>query len=203
MSEIASPEFVIKHSPYFNYTFCLNKYNFLYEVQLQNILENLPNVKIVISSSSGYFENYDLFFDEIRTETEFKITKFDFLFNLSLIKNLTEKDIDQIKITLLSNDNEICHRSFNLEIFPMDHFGGLQVLPQLLSSYIIPNHPSIYQIKTEAIKILEENNLSTAFEGYQTESKIRILQVVSSIYKAIQNHELIYILPRFSINWSQ
>ena len=191
MSENLSPEFVIKHSPYFNYTFCLNKYNFLYEVQLQNIAENLLNVKIIISSS-GSFENYELFFDEIKTDTEFKITKFDFLFNLSLIKNLTEKDIDVIRITLFSNEKEICHRSFNLEIFPMDHFGGLQVLPQLLSSYIIPNHPSIYQIKTEAIKILEDNNLSPAFEGYQTKSKERILQVISSIYKAIQNHELIY-----------
>lgn len=74
----------------------------------------------------------------------------------------------------------------------MDYFGGLAVLPQLLSSYIIPNHPSVYEIKTEAIKILEENNLSPSFEGYQTNSKERILQVISSIYKAIQNHELIY-----------
>lgn len=192
MSELLTPKFIIKHSPYFNYTFCLNKYNFLYEVQLHNILENLENVKIEITSSLGCFEKYQLFFDEIKCEVEFKITKFDFLFNLSLIKDLTEKDIDLIKITLFTNDEQICQSSFNLEIFPMDYFGGLEVLPQLLSSYIIPNHPSIYEIKTEAIKILEDNNLLPSFEGYQGDSKERILQVISSIYKAIQNHELIY-----------
>ena len=67
-----TPKFVVKHSPYFNYTFCLNKYNFLYEVQLQNMVENFINSQIIISSTLRCFENYDLFSDQIKTDAEFK-----------------------------------------------------------------------------------------------------------------------------------
>lgn len=72
MSELFTTEFIIKNSPYFNYTFCLNKYNFLYEVKLQNLPETLQNVKIEISSSIGCFENYQLFFDEIKNASNSK-----------------------------------------------------------------------------------------------------------------------------------
>ncbi|MGX9986918.1 DUF3320 domain-containing protein [Soonwooa purpurea] len=191
MSENLNPEIHIKNAPYFNYTFCLNKYNFIFEIIFQNIPSNLENIKIEITSSLGIFEKYRVFIDRISANT-FSLSNFEFNYQFKFLKSLIEKDIDTIKIILLANDTEIISTQFNMDVLPMDYFGGLQILPQLLGSYVTPNHPTIYQIKSDAINILEQNGYPPAFEGYQNESKERVLQMTSALYKAIQNQELIY-----------
>ncbi|ROI10776.1 DUF3320 domain-containing protein [Chryseobacterium sp. H3056] len=191
MTENFQPELAINHAPYFNYTFSLNKYHFLYEIELRHFQDYNENLKITVSSSLGIFDIYNVFVDRIE-DGNLKISNFDLNFSLNLLKNLTEKDIDTVTVSVSAENQPVLSKTFSLDILPMDHFGGLQVLPQLLCAYVLPNHPAVYQIKTDAIKIMEANGLSPAFEGYQSGSKERVLQVVSSIYKAIQNLELIY-----------
>src|SRR5690606_37640715 len=123
---------------------------------------------------------------------QFTLTDFEFEYNIHLLRNLTEKDIDTVKIVLISAAIELASTTFRLDVLPMDFFGGLQNYPQLLSSYILPNHPSVYEIKTQAIKILEKRGHSPAFEGYQAQNKERVLQVTSALYHAVQQKELIY-----------
>lgn len=191
MTETFTPEIIVKSTPYFNYTFSLNKYNFLSSVTVVNLNEELENIKVEISSSHGIFEKYSTFIDKVAGGS-FTLTHFDFHYQLQLLKNLSEKDIDSIRITVFSNDTEVTATQFNLDVLPIDYFGGLQFLPQLLSSYVTPNNPKIYEIQSNAIKILEQNGFTTAFEGYQAQNKERVIQMVSALYKAIQNKELIY-----------
>src|SRR5690606_30699765 len=191
MTEILTPEIIVKNTPYFNYAFCLNRYNFLFEVKVVNLDEELENVKVEITSDQRIFEKYSTFIDKIAGGS-FTLTHFDFQYELQLLKNLTEKDIDSIRITVYANNVEVITKQMRLEILPIDYFGGLQFLPQLLVSYVTPNNTKIYEIKSEAIKILERNGFTVAFEGYQEQNKERVVQMVSALYKAIQNKELIY-----------
>lgn len=191
MNETFTPEIIVKSTPYFNYTFSLNKYNFLSLVTVVNLNEELENIKVEITSSQGIFEKYSTFIDKVAGGS-FILTHFDFHYQLQLLKNLSEKDIDSIRITVFSNDTEVAATQFNLDVLPIDYFGGLQFLPQLLSSYVTPNNFKIYDIQSDAIKILEQNRLTLAFEGYQAQNKERVIQMVSALYKAIQNKELIY-----------
>ncbi len=191
MTEILTPEILVKNTPYFNYAFCLNRYNFLFEVKIVNLDEELENVKVEITSDQRIFEKYSTFIDKIAGGS-FTLTHFDFQYELQLLKNLTEKDIDSIRITVYANNVEVITKQLRLEILPIDYFGGLQFLPQLLVSYVTPNNTKIYEIKSEAIKILERNGFTVAFEGYQEQNKERVVQMVSALYKAIQNKELIY-----------
>ncbi|QES89652.1 DUF3320 domain-containing protein [Rhizosphaericola mali] len=189
--EILTPEIVVGYYPFINYTFCLNKYNFLQEIEVHNLPENTENIKVEVSSSLDIIKEYQVFIDK-PIDGKIIVSKFDFQFNLSLLRNLTEKDVDNINIKISTGNIELQTKQIALDVLPMDYFGGLQVLPQLLCSYVIPNHPTIYEIKTKAIEILENNNLSPSFEGYQRKDKERVVQMVSAIYKAIQNQEFIY-----------
>ena len=89
------------------------------------------------------------------------------VFNNALLKRLTEKDLDQIKIQVFKDGESIYEKSFTIEVLPMDYFGGLQSYPQLLASYILSNNTSLYKIKADAIDILARNKLTPSFEGYQ------------------------------------
>src|SRR5690606_34725956 len=177
-------EIDVKNIDYLNYTFCLNGLSFLQEIVVKNTA-GVRNLCIEIRSSLAVFEPYNLHFDEVSSD-QLNLSVFNLEYNVDLLKNLTEKDIDRIKIVLSSGGIELAATTFGVEVLPMDYFGGLQNYPQLLSSYILPNHPAVYVIKARAVKILEKRGQSPAFEGYQAQNKERVLQVMSALYNAVR-----------------
>lgn len=182
----------IIRSPYINYTFCLNKINFLNAVVFSEIENDLSNIKMEITSSIGVFETSVYHIDLLKKGTSYELDKFNFVFNVQLLKNLSEKELDTVTVEVFSGEESLYKTSFNMEILPMDYFGGLQHYPQLLASYVLSNHPLVYQVQSEAVKILEKNHWSPTFEGYQRKDKERILQMVFAIYNTIRNYDLIY-----------
>nr|WP_314496875.1 DUF3320 domain-containing protein [uncultured Chryseobacterium sp.] len=185
-------EVQVEHTPYINYTFVLNRYNFLQQISFSEVSEDLENLNLQISSSLGIFETYNIYIDQLKKDSLYKITLFNFVFDNALLKSLSEKDIDTITVEVLQNKETVFRKNFSVEVLPVDYFGGLQTLPQLLASYVIPNHTLIYKIKSDAIKLLEQKDMNPSFEGYQANDRKRVLEMVSAIYKAIQNLELIY-----------
>lgn len=181
----------IEHLPYFNYTFCLNKYAFLERIVLENLHVEESTVKLVVTSSLGIFEPLTLYIDKVGVE-RLSLSRFDFQYDYSFLKSLSEKELDSITVQVYVGEEEMGRKLFQLDVLPFDYFGGLLVMPQLLSSYIFPNHPVVYEVKSAAVQILEENGLKASFEGYQSNDKERVLQVVSALYKAIQNKQLVY-----------
>ncbi len=182
----------IQHRLYINYTFILNRYNFLEQISFREVTEDLESLNLQISSSLGIFETYNIYIDQLKKDSLYKISLFNFVFDNALLKSLSEKDIDTVTVEVLQNKESVYRKNFSVEVLPVDYFGGLQTFPQLLASYIIPNHSLIYKIKSDAIQLLEQKDMNPSFEGYQSKDKQRILEMVSAVYKAIQNLELIY-----------
>ncbi|MFV0152933.1 DUF3320 domain-containing protein [Empedobacter falsenii] len=182
----------IQNHSFINYTFVSNKLNFIQNITVENTAEEIENIKLVIKSTFNLFEDYIINQDKIRENEILTFKELDFKYNLPLLKSLSEKDLDKIIVEVFSNEELLIQYDFTIEVLPIDYFGGLQVYPQLLSSYIFPNHDLIYDLKAEAIKILESNGYLTQFEGYQSQNKERVLQVLSAIYKTIQNHQIVY-----------
>ena len=153
-------ELQVKHTPYVNYTFVLNRYNFLQQISFSEVSEDLENLNLQISSSLGIFEIYNTYIDQLKKDSLYKISLFSFVFDNALLKSLSEKDIDTITVEVLQNKETVFRKNFSVEVLPVDYFGGLQTLPQLLASYVIPNHALIYKIKSDAIKLLEQDRKS-------------------------------------------
>lgn len=182
----------IENHSFINYTFVSNKLNFIQNITVENTAEEIENIKLVIKSTFNLFEDYIINQDKIHENEILTFKELDFKYNLPLLKSLSEKDLDKIIVEVFSNEELLNQYDFTIEVLPIDYFGGLQVYPQLLSSYIFPNHDLIYDLKAEAIKILESNGYLTQFEGYQSQNKERVLQILSAIYKTIQNHQIVY-----------
>lgn len=192
MNQIIPFDLQIQHNSYINYTFVLNKYNFLEKISFRDVSEDLENLNLQISSSLGIFETYNVYIDQLKKNSLYKISLFNFVFDNALLKSLSEKDLDTVTVDVFQHNGSLFRQNFSIEVLPVDYFGGLQSFPQLLAAYVTPNNSLIYKIKSDAIKILEQNNLNPSFEAYQSKDKERVLQMVSAIYKSIQNLELIY-----------
>lgn len=105
---------------------------------------------------------------------------------------LSETEKALILVEVLEKDVTLVKETLELNIHPLEYFGGFQILPELIAAYITPNHPYIYYLKRKAIDILEREGLMTAFEGYQGDDPERVLQLMSALYSAIQDENIIY-----------
>ncbi len=188
----SSMQVIIQNHLYFNYSFCLHSLPFLEKIVIKSNTVDYHHVDVKISSSLGIFEAYSCLVDLIRKEDSHLINRFPFKYNLPFLRDLKEKDTDTISVSIVAGHAVLYETTFSITIFPIDYFGGLQVHPELLLSYAMPNDDTVYQIKTAAVRILEQSNVLVSFEGYQSGSKDRVLQMVDAIYQAIQHLDIVY-----------
>lgn len=187
-----SVQVTIEKLSYFNYNLFFRKFALFSKIKMQAIKDDFEQVKVELFSDLGLFSPYTSVLDQLLIGRQVTLEHLLLNYNIAFIKNLTEKNLDTITCRILSKNELLYEEVFTVCVLPMEHFTGLNSYPELLASYVTPNHQNIYSIKGEAVKILENNGLRPAFEGYQAESKERVLQQIMALYQAILNINITY-----------
>ncbi|RKE56570.1 superfamily I DNA and/or RNA helicase [Sphingobacterium detergens] len=182
----------IEKASHFNYSFCFHNLSLVEKIKITAVTKDIEQIKIEITSEIGLFSPYTFYIDRFLEGTPVTVENLAFDYNIPFIRNLVEKDLDTLTCTIYSKNEILYQQKFTVNVLPMDYFGGLSKYPELLASYVLPNHDIIYTIKAEAVKILEKNRLTPAFLGYQSDSKDRVLQEVMALYQAILNINITY-----------
>ena len=68
-------------------------------------------------------------------------------------------------------------------------------MPELISSFVMPNSKSIAVILHRCGEILHETTQNSAIDGYQSHSKKRVYKILSAIFDAIKEKAIIYSNP--------
>lgn len=179
--------------PFFNLSLYLNDIKPIRSLIVENPSDfDIYNVEVKISSDLPCLEPFSYSISCILAKNSVKIPLDYLQVNRNFFSSLseTEKTILQVEVSG-QGILPICE-NVTINIHPLEHFGGFQILPELIAAYITPNHSYVYHIKRKAVAILEKQNLKTAFEGYQSNSSERVLQIISSLYSSIKSEEIIY-----------
>ncbi len=179
--------------PFLNISLYLNDIKPLQSLTIENTSEtDTSQLDIKITADLPFIEPFNYIVSIVPAKKDIKIPLENLKINRDFLNKLSETEKAELTIEVLEEEVSILKESIQINIQPLEHFGGFQVLPELISAYVTPNHPYIYHIKRKAIEILEKQGLKTAFEGYQSNDPERVLQTMSAIYSAIQNEEIIY-----------
>lgn len=175
--------------PFFSYLFSLNGFDLINKITIK--AAEAKAVQINITSTLGIFENFSREI-VLSTETETEVADLDFKYNFPLIRGFVESELDTISIKIADGEQILHEDYFTLKILPLDHFPGINYIPQLLVSYILPNHPFVYKLMNEAVRIMEKMKWKPAFDGYQAKNPQRVLEVMNALYRAVQNYQITY-----------
>ena len=179
--------------PFLNISLYLNDIKPIQSLTIENISEtDSIQLEIKITADLPCIEPFSYTVPFVPAQKDVKIPLQNLKVNRGFLNKLSETERAIITIEVLQNEISILDEAIVINIQPLEHFGGFQVLPELIAAYVTPNHPYIYHIKRKAIEILEKQGLKTAFEGYQSNDTERVLQIMSAIYSAIQSEEIIY-----------
>ncbi|MCO5241328.1 MAG: DUF3320 domain-containing protein [Chitinophagaceae bacterium] len=179
--------------PFLNISLHLNDIKPVQSLSIENTSENnSAQLSIKITADLPCIEPFDCNVPFVPAKNQVKIPLENLKINRDFLNKLSETEKTDFTIEVIENDAVIIKETIAINVHPLEHFGGFQILPELIAAYITPNHPYIYHIKRKAVDILKKQGLRTAFEGYQSSDSERVLQIMSAIYSAIQGEEIVY-----------
>jgi len=179
--------------PFLNISLYLNDIKPIQLLTIENTSEtDSAQLEIKITTDVPCIEPFNFSIAFVPAKKDVKIPLENLKVNRDFLNKLSETEKANINIEVIEKEVALIKDTIAINIHPLEHFGGFQVLPELIAVYVTPNHPYIYHIKRKAVEILEKQGLKTAFEGYQSNDPERVLQIMSAIYSAIQNEEIIY-----------
>jgi superfamily I DNA and/or RNA helicase/very-short-patch-repair endonuclease len=179
--------------PFLNISMYLNNIKPIQSLIIENTSDfDSAQIEVKITTDLACFEPFSYHVSFVPAKKELEIPLINLKVNRDFLNKLSETEKANVTIEVIEIGKEIIQETTTLNIHPLEHFGGFQILPELVAAYITPNHPYIYHIKRKAIDILEKQGLRTAFEGYQSNDPQRVLQIMSAIYTALQSEEIVY-----------
>ncbi|NEE03707.1 DUF4011 domain-containing protein [Phytoactinopolyspora halotolerans] len=106
-----------------------------------------------------------------------------------------------IHVALIDDGRTLATHETPIELLAAQHWQAAPPLLalEMLAAFVMPNHPSVTQLISEASDILHRNTGSPSIQGYQADSE-RVDAIVQAVYEAMQARQIRYAEPPAS--WS-
>ena len=156
--------------------------------------ETLSDVRLSISFDPAFAARYESFLSELpRGKTILDNVKV--LPSASFLASLTEKIDGTMTVTTESKEVGTESEKYPVALLPYDFWEGINDAPELLSAYVLPNHPAIRPILQRASEKLQAWTGSPSLDGYQSGDPYRAKMQMAAIYSAIAEERISYANP--------
>lgn len=117
----------------------------------------------------------------------------DLRFAAQELVTVVETERTDITLQIFVEETAELQEAYPLEVLPYNQWSGLRGLPELLATFVLPNHPSVQKLLTAASHLLWDWTGDPALEGYQSHSPQRARLVAAALYGAAQGWEMTYV----------
>lgn len=181
--------------PLFNLALQQNALPVINELRLRNDSDrDLRGLSCHFSSAPDFIIEKTIPVELLKAGEELPLRKLDIELNYQLLMALSDMQKGSLRLEISDGDEIIWHSDYAVEAFAADQWLGLQVLPELLCSFVTPNLEVINQLLTVVATELERATGSAAIHGYQAD-KTRVYEICTAIYRAIHSWGIRYTMP--------
>ncbi len=151
---------------------------------------SFQDVRVSIQANSEIIHHYETRIAQILPDSTYNLHTIPLLLNNSFLSTLEEQMVGTITVKIIKTGEVLGMLDIPVKILPFDQWGGPEILPELLSAYVTPNHPLIGILLSEVDEIIHSRIGSTSIPGYQNRSRRQIRDVVAAIWQVIQGKRI-------------
>ena len=155
--------------------------------------KSLANVRLTIDFDPAFSSRYEAVLSEV-PKGKTILDNVKVLSSASFLANLTERMEGVMTVTTESEDGNESER-YPVSLLPYDFWEGINDAPELLSAYVLPNHPAIRPIIQRASEKLQAWTGSPSLDGYQSGDPSRAKMQMAAIYSDIADERISYANP--------
>lgn len=169
------------------------------------IVENNTNEDledITLSIAGEYVETYTSMPFRLEAGQRMRLQEIALQVNIQKLLALTERVVSTITVHIHSGEQSLKTQSYPITFLAYNQWHGIESYPQLLASFITPNHPYIAAVVKRAADHLKRLSGSSAFCGYLNGTKDYVYHEVEAVYEALLDEHISYSLiqPGYETN---
>lgn len=180
--------------PAISYALQQNGYEPINEIEITNKEQEIENITLSIKSNPGIFETYSREIEVLPSQQTISFRNIKLKIDVNYLISLTERQKTIVTVQLIDKDYKlITEELVDIDVLTFDQWTGVAIYPELLSSFVTPNHPQIAGIISKASEFLNKWTGNASFDGYQSDDKSRVLMQGAAIYTALQSLDIAYV----------
>lgn len=180
-------------------------------VQLAMLVNGLPVVSSVVIANNTNQALRDLQLDvraepdfadpttvrisEIAAGTRQRLDTVKLDLNAGFLDSVTERMPGRLVLDLQGGEGSLLHEEVPIDLCAKSEWPGLQVFPEILASFVLPNEAFVQQLLREAAGFLQRWTGDPSLGGYQARDPQRVMKMAGAVYAALQSSELSYVSP--------
>ena len=118
------------------------------------------------------------------------------------LATLTEQISGRFQLRLEKEGEVLASEDVQTTVLAFDQWHGIHNYPELLASFVTPNHPQLAQIIARATEYLGKWTGDTSMDGYQSRDPNRVLSQAGAIFTALKEQAIAYAVPPASFQQS-
>lgn len=180
-------------APFVNLALQQNYIPIIKEIILENKNEEtVKNIKIHIAADQEFMLPWEYKIEELTIEQKLSINKIAITILPQFLATLSEKITANITINIYSNEDLISTEVFPIDVLAIDQWSGINILPELLATFVTPNNSNIPAIIIHASRLLNKWTGDPSFNDYQTNNPDRVKLQMAAIFEVILEKQFVY-----------
>ena len=190
--------------PLFNLALQQNALPVVQELILNNDSgRDLENLQCRFSAVPEFIHEKTIQVSKIKKGEKLSLDKLEIELDYDLLSQLSERVKGQLLLEIIDDtQTTLFQKGFECEAFAPDQWHGMEIMPELLASFVTPNLEVISHLQSAVAEELERATGSSAIQGYQADKK-RVYEICAAIYRAIHNWGIAYSNPPSSFGAGQ
>jgi uncharacterized protein DUF4011/restriction endonuclease-like protein/AAA domain-containing protein/uncharacterized protein DUF3320 len=181
------------YSPIINFAMQQNHVPIIRKISIKNISEkDIENVSLVIKSDPDFSDEWKRNIDCIKKDEIIEVSAIQLKISGKYLAELTERISGDFLLTITSINDILYSSSYKTDLLAYDQWNGINILPELLVTFITPNHPQLPKVIKRASEILSKWTGDPSFNEYQSRNPDRVRKQMAAIYEAIAEMEIVY-----------
>lgn len=155
----------------------------------------LAGLVVTLHNNLNIWPKWQVNIDQLDAGASWHTQDLPLSLNWEVWSTLTESQQGSISLTIqqLPNQNIIFESEYPLSLLPLDHWQGINVLPELLAAFVTPNLPAIAHLLKEASLLVAQRTGDPSLNDYQTQDINRVRQMMAAIYDVLQARQITYV----------
>lgn len=186
-----------EYSEIVNFAMQHNYVPIIRSLSIKNITgkNELKNLKLRISMDPEFAYEWTSDIEVIEVGETFELDNINIKLSQSYLYSVTERVNGIIKISVFEDEKSIFNVIKDISVLAFDQWGGSFVMPEILTSFVIPNNDYVISVIKNASELLKTWTGSSSFTGYQTKNANIVRKQAAAIYEALRQEKISYSNP--------
>lgn len=179
--------------PVVNFAIQQNRVSVIRDFSMENQTEEvLKDLKIELTVDPEFTTMIPISIEAINPKEKIRVETPKLNLSANYFAQLTERISGDLSLKIYSKGELLFEEKYPINVLAYDQWGGIAILPEMLSAFVTPNHPATLPIIKRAATILEHWTDNPSLDEYQSRNPDRVQKQMAAIYTAIAEQEIIY-----------